>query len=368
MKRLFGIKTWLFIILCVFSVERLVAQQTMYKVYQFPSDKIPRIDGDASDWDIVPVSYEITSDSLVDNTGHYQKPNPHSSKAKVKVGWVKGMSRIYFLVELWDDCWIFDKHPRNSDIFELIVDGDRSGAPFINSFHPFLSERDDASKMVSYMDYHGCQAQNYHIFTPAPAGKDWAMVWGPQAWIKELPYANAAYSYDFKHGQSGKLILEFWVTAFDYAGAEGSQRSVKSILEENKLIGLTWAVMDYDKEVEDAGEMDAFWSLSKDKRMYGDATAANPFRLMPLEPEWASVLKADFTSHVIDSKNRVVAFTDESVGKVLEYYWDFGDGMTSTEKSPVHQYRKADKYHITLIIRGEGGESRRIKPWDVALK
>lgn len=361
-------KQCLLFILSILTVGALSAQQHLYKVYQFPPDKIPRIDGETSDWDMVPDSYVVTSDSLVDNTEHYQMPNPESSFSKVKVGWVKGMNRLFFLVELWDNCWIFDKHPRNSDLFELVVDGDRSGGPFINSFHPFLKERGNAAKMISYMDYHGCQAQNYHIFTPTPPGKDWTMVWGPQTWIKELPYANAAYTSSFRHGQNGKLILEFWVTPFDYAGAEGPQRSVESILAEDKIIGLSWAVMDYDKEVEDAGELDAFWSLSKNQRMYGDATAVNPFRLMPLETQWAPKLKADFTSHVIDARNRVVAFTNESVGKVKEYHWDFGDGMTSTEKSPVHQYKKGDKYHITLRIKGEKGESKRIKPWDVALK
>lgn len=355
--------------MCYVSVSTtLLAQQSSYRVFQFPPDRIPRIDGDGSDWSIVPDSYVIISDSLIDNTGHYASLNPKTSYAKVKVGWVKGMNCLFFLVELWDDCWIFDKHPRNSDIFELIVDGDRSGGPFINSFHPFLKEQNDPSKMISYMDFHGCQAQNYHIFTPAPPGKDWAMVWGPQTWIKELPYANAAYSYHFNHGESGKLILEFWITPFDYAGVERPSRSVPSVLEENKIIGLSWAVMDYDKDVDDAGKLDAFWSLSKDKRMYGDATAANPFRLMPLEYPWAPKLKADFISHIIDTKKRIVAFTDESVGIVHEYHWDFGDGTTSTEKSPIHQYKKPDKYHIRLTVKGKDGESQRVKPWDIALK
>ena len=72
------------------------------------------------------------------------------------------------------------------------------------------------------------------------------MAWGCNSYVKELPYANAAYNYNFKPGESGKLILEFWITPFDYAGCEGPQRAVESVLTENKLIGLSWAVMDYD--------------------------------------------------------------------------------------------------------------------------
>ena len=44
------------------------------------------------------------------------------------------------------------------------------------------------------------------------------MAWGCAQYTKDLPYANAAYDYNFKPGASGKLVLEFWITPFDYAG------------------------------------------------------------------------------------------------------------------------------------------------------
>src|SRR5690606_25054604 len=100
-------------------------------------------------------------------------------------------------------------------------------------FHP----NKELDPMDTYFSYQGVHAQNYHIFTPAK-GKDWAMVWGNQRWIKNLPYANAAYKYDFNPGDAGRLSLEFWITPFDYAGSEGGSRAVESVLSENKTIGL----------------------------------------------------------------------------------------------------------------------------------
>ena len=88
-------------------------------------------------------------------------------------------------------------------------------------------------------------AQNYHIFTPAK-DKDWTMDWGCAQYTKELPYANHALKYNFKPGEPGKLVLEFYITPFDYAGCEGPERAVESVLTENKIIGLGWAVLDYD--------------------------------------------------------------------------------------------------------------------------
>ena len=91
----------------------------------------------------------------------------------------------------------------------------------------------------AWWSMHGNHAQNYHIFT-LPRDKSWAMLWGPAQWLKELPYSNAAYSYDFEHGESGQLTLEFWITPFDYAGAEGPQRGSAIAIEG---IPVHWIVM-----------------------------------------------------------------------------------------------------------------------------
>ncbi len=73
------------------------------------------------------------------------------------------------------------------------------------------------------------------------------MDWGCAQYTKELPYANHAQNYNFKPGEGGKYILEFYITPFDYAGCEGPERAVESVLTENKLIGLSWAVIDVSR-------------------------------------------------------------------------------------------------------------------------
>lgn len=105
------------------------------------------------------------------------------------------------------------------------------------------------------------------------------------SYVKRLPYANAAYNYHFQPGESGKLILEFWITPFDYAGCEGPRRAVETVLTENKLIGLAWAVLDYD----DAhSESHAFWNLSRRHTMYGKADELVAFASCPSSPNSAS--------------------------------------------------------------------------------
>ena len=340
---------------------QIFSQETRsFQVFQFPANMIPQIDGNSEDWGIVPDTYTVGMDQLWEDSGKYAKADPKNLDVSVKVAWVKGLNRLYFLYEAYDNYWDFSLPGLHNDTFEIIVDADQSGGPFIDRFHP----NKNLNIMDAYFSFHGVHAQNYHIFTPAE-GKDWTMVWGSQPWIKELPYANTAYHYDFKPGEAGKLTLEFWITPFDYAGNDPS-RAVKSILTENKNIGLCWAIIDYDDVNKEKNN--GFWNLSKEHTMYGNASYSLRFKLMPLEDQFKKTIDAKWRFKVIDMSRRSVAFVDESVGKINSWTWDFGDGESSTEKNPVHQYKEPGKYVVVLTIKGTQGTSRLSKVWDVAVK
>ena len=339
-----------------FALERPGVE---FKVFQFPANAIPRIDGNVDDWAMVPESYAIGSDQLKDTVnGTVWKKD--DLDVKVKVGWVKGMNRLYFLYEASDNYWDFRSNDLHNDIFEVVVDGDLSGGPFIKQMHPNKLPVNDA-----HFSFHGVHAQNYHIFTPAE-GKDWTMVWGCQPWIRELPYANAAYKYNFRHGQSGKLTLEFYITAFDYAAYEGPARSVESKFVENKVIGLSWSVLDYDDDK--SPKYRGFWNLSHKTTMYGNASDLVAFRLMPVESALRKGIEAEWSFQVVDMGRRLVAFEDRSYGEITSWKWDFGDGKSSTERHPQHVYEKGGEYVVTLYVDGPGGKARRAKVWDVVLR
>lgn len=349
-----------------------VAQQPAetFKIFQFPADAIPRVDGDAGDWSAVPPSYVIGTGKLAADNGSGRVPDPKSIDVQMRVGWVKGLNRLYFLYEAADDYWDYGDAGLKNDIFELAVDGDRSGGPFIARFHPELASRPNAtpgplalSDEDAWFKFQNIHAQNYHIFTP-PGDKDWAMAWGPQAsWIKRLPYANAAYKYDFKPGHAGKLTLEFWITPFDHASPDGPEKSVETKLTENQVIGMAWAVIDRDGPKGRGG----FWNLSPHHTMYGQASQLRAFRLMPLEGSFAKPIAADWSFHILDAKHRTVVFRDDSSG-AADWRWDFGDGQTSSEQNPVHSYAAIGKYVVTLQVSGAGGTARLAKVWDVSFE
>jgi hypothetical protein len=352
-----------------------------FKVFQFPADMIPRIDGNTDDWAMVPDSYAIGMDQLEDTEapgGHGTNRDPKDMDVKVKVGWVKGLNRLYFLYEAYDNYWDFSRLDLHNDIFEVVVDGDLSGGPLIDIYHRDVWTPDAVgdlakidprlSRSDAFFAYQGAHAQNYHIFTPA-AGKDWAMDWGCAQYTKELPYANHALKYNFKPGEPGKLVLEFWITPFDYAGCEGPERAVESVLTEGKLIGLSWAVIDYDDVNSNKRH---FWNLSHKQTFFGNASDLVGFKLMPLEPQFRKPIDAHWTWKVVDMDRRIVAFKDTSEGEVTSWKWDFGDGTSSTEQNPTHQYNgspgREGTYTVVLYVTGPGGSSHLAKVWDVHVR
>jgi len=348
--------------------------ETTYQVFQFPADQIPRVDGDGADWAMVPAGYVVGKDQLVNDTQTPPAAGEQSLAVRVKVGWVKGLNRLYFLYEAEDDYWDFSDPGLRQDTFEIMVDGDASGGPFIgrnqNNFwtpehvgQPAATADPRISDSEFKWAVHGVHAQNYHIMTPA-VDKDWAMAWGAGTWTKELPWANSAQRFNFKPGEPGKYTLEFWITPFDHAGPEGPARAVESVLHENKVIGLSWIVMDYD-----GPSPRGFWMLSPKRQAFGHASELCAFRLMPLEPALQPKLAAQWSWTVVDMARRLVAFQDLSVGSVTAWKWDFGDGATSTEQHPQHAYAKPGNYVVILDVTApDGTTSRRSKVWDVQLK
>ena len=72
----------------------------------------------------------------------------------------------------------------------------------------------------------------------------------------------------------------------------------------------------------------------------------------PIIPEIAPPT-AMFTSVTYGGYN--VQFINESLGNVPILSWDFGDGFTSNEWSPIHTYATAGTYEVRLSVSNGGG-------------
>ncbi|MFY9195675.1 MAG: PKD domain-containing protein, partial [Methanoculleus sp.] len=73
-------------------------------------------------------------------------------------------------------------------------------------------------------------------------------------------------------------------------------------------------------------------------------------------------LEASFTANVTaGSVPLAVQFTDESIGDITSWSWDFGDGSTSTEQNPEHIYVSAGNYTVSLTVSNAYGFSTETK-------
>ncbi|MFA6307929.1 MAG: PKD domain-containing protein [Patescibacteria group bacterium] len=90
-----------------------------------------------------------------------------------------------------------------------------------------------------------------------------------------------------------------------------------------------------------------------DLGVFGDyvCVADNNAGLVVISFDCALYLKAGFVSDVISgSVPLTVQFTDQSVGNFTSWFWDFGDGTTSTQQNPKHTYIGGGNCNVSLTV------------------
>ena len=347
--------TIMLIIICPFVANAHYPPGVTYKVFQLPDDRIPALDGDLTDWDFIPDEYIIDTSHLEETVlGHGKNIPRNDLDVKVIVAWNDSTNRLYFMLWKYDDCHNFDETDVNvsgaDDLFEIVVDADHSGG----RYHSHEDVDAEHSRRLF-----GAQAQNYHVFTPPRQGR-WAWYWGAARWLEHPPYSGFGCRYDGPHGSSGVLTMELYVTPYDYASHRGPAFSAVHDMEEGDVMGISWSFLDTD--VDESGRYDGFYNLSHKTRMDRTADLLPNFVLMPVEPFMKDLPRAGFLAGppTVDHP-KTVAFINTSEGKIDSYIWNFGDGTESGEKNPVHVYKEAGIYSVTLTIKGPGGKNVKFR-------
>ncbi|MDO8303720.1 MAG: PKD domain-containing protein, partial [Sedimentisphaerales bacterium] len=69
-------------------------------------------------------------------------------------------------------------------------------------------------------------------------------------------------------------------------------------------------------------------------------------------------LRAEFTAPSRFGPDKTnVYFEDQSTGDITSWHWDFGDGTTSDQRSPLHVYAIPGPYTVSLTVSGADGNS-----------
>ncbi|NLZ31394.1 MAG: PKD domain-containing protein [Methanomicrobiales archaeon] len=88
-------------------------------------------------------------------------------------------------------------------------------------------------------------------------------------------------------------------------------------------------------------------------------TVSKPDFITALPPQ----VNANFIANPVSGDTPlVISFTDVSDEDVSSWFWDFGDGNTSTLQNPVHTYSLPGIYTVSLSIEYDGGSDTITKP------
>ena len=218
-----------------------------------------------------------------------------------------------------------------------------------------------------------------------------------------------SYEWDFDDGspkESGEIVIHKYTTGRDYyvklvakSKSGGSQGITKAVKIKALPAALPVAKFEYAADNSSVTPSKvSFTNRSENTVRYewdfGDnlATAANPNRSQDQNPVHSYTKEGEYTvtltvyngdnvsattqQKIVIKPKAVVAdfnitggdcqapcnvtFTDASQNAVT-WLWDFGDGKTSTEKSPVHQYLSGGTYTVKLIATGADGVTKSEK-------
>ena len=73
-------------------------------------------------------------------------------------------------------------------------------------------------------------------------------------------------------------------------------------------------------------------------------------------------VNADFSAEVVSGPAPLkVNFKNLSSGPLVFFEWDFGDGSTSEQQDPIHEYPEPGLYTVTLTVSGPDGFDQETK-------
>jgi PKD repeat protein len=124
-----------------------------------------------------------------------------------------------------------------------------------------------------------------------------------------------------------------------------------------------WLELDVTSAVRGDGSVSfALASASSNSAYYSSREGASPPELV-VETGAAVPPVADFAATPLAGPAPLeVAFTDLSSGVPTMRLWDFGDGTTSTEQSPVHVYAAPGLYDVSLGVANSVGSDAITRP------
>ena len=254
----------------------------VFGVWQWPTSHLPVLDGDISEWEVVPDNLWITINDGFQATDYDpgRAIDLDNLSFRVAFAWNDDLNRLYMVQERFDDVWDRDAGPSSDDhdvirddSIEIGMDADHSGGMFWHDYDNLETGR---------------HAESAHYYWPPREPWGWKWIWtstavsGPDHWFQKQPHTCCADSYALQGGQGVESILrsEWYTVAWDGLDHNSLENSVPHDFAEGEIIGLAVSFIDSDP----GREADlAKWVLGGQQEVWGNASVFSDFILLPVD-------------------------------------------------------------------------------------
>ena len=223
----------------------------LFFAVQFPDANVPVVDGNLSDWSVVPdVPYLIGSDLFADPYyGDLIQGEIDVSDMAIRSfwGWNDSNNRLYAMAEVFDDRHIADRAAPDEwwadDAWEIYID--------VAHLDPASEQRwEDGSK------------QSWNLSVPIAADNIGQML-PSHAWRTDpdtSPYWDFGWSFTGEEFGESTYSYEIMMQPFDFIAEDGDlDNSTLSTIEEDQLIHMSMA---FDDDDDGGTERTNFWTTT----------------------------------------------------------------------------------------------------------
>lgn len=273
-----------------------VPEGQIYNAFQWPDTHIPVLDGDLSEWDIVPEDYEITLEDHLDQDGEANYDFA-SLNIRMIVAYNAADDKIYFMSERFDD--FYDRNGQEGgaggdDSWEMHHDGDHAGDDMWVGADDFPDPDEQALNMGRF-------AQGYHTRFPelpgstGEGGATWAWFWmqANSTWHDKPEYMDYGFQIDGElNSGPATTFVEFNRVSWDEFLWNDEPGSTIHDMVEDEIIGFGWQIVDHGTgDISLRGEnQPTNWYISGAADAWRTTASATDFYLAPLDP------RVDFAS------------------------------------------------------------------------
>ena len=239
----------------------------LYPAYQFPEGLAPAIDGDISDWDVVPEPFWLTLEKHFEETVRGAGTDDLTDlNVRCIVGWSAETNRLYVMAHVVDD-YLHNARGENGypthefnydDDINVVVDADHSGGLLFDGLWSDLPWEEQEELYYT-------TGQLYTMLVPPIDGYYSFMYFlnrGTNWWLTDgtgdlaPEYLRTGWTRTGETGGPGTYTYEYMVTPWEFLSVDGPQASTTVDLEQGNIIHIGFLFKDYDASPNYEGSYD----------------------------------------------------------------------------------------------------------------